>query len=262
MNSNDKDDTGKASKGAESDEGVSDEPLLMRLLVGQVASCGCITKTPDISHHDPLCTYRLLEEARREIERTQRRYIGITDYQLQRAASLCGETFEGTPYMIGEWPAGVDEDSGEEMPSGLYIWCSEYPDDGRMYLEDAPMPALRELQQLRQASAGELREQAAEVARITDRNGVTVELRHSTGLVRVYDQQGNAFATGPTGVMHQFYISQGETYSPGQRSLTEREAAKAGANALHDMCSGVMSDKHRELLRGYQATLEEMAGRK
>lgn len=37
--------------------------LVERLLEAQVASCSCLTKTPDVQYHNPACRYRLFHEA-------------------------------------------------------------------------------------------------------------------------------------------------------------------------------------------------------
>ena len=42
--------------------------LLDRLFMAQVASCGCLTKTPEVSYHKEDCCYRILNEAHRRIE--------------------------------------------------------------------------------------------------------------------------------------------------------------------------------------------------
>lgn len=46
-------------------------PLTERLLEASVASCSCMTKTPDARRHDPMCTARLHMESMLEIERLQ-----------------------------------------------------------------------------------------------------------------------------------------------------------------------------------------------
>lgn len=52
-------------------------------------------------------------------------------------------------------------------------------------------------------------------ASITDSFGVTAELRKASGVVRVFDQRGNDFATGPTGLMHYLYSSaEDKPYEP------------------------------------------------
>lgn len=40
------------------------EALTDRLLRATVGSCTCMTKTPELKHHDSMCHYRLFEEAR------------------------------------------------------------------------------------------------------------------------------------------------------------------------------------------------------
>lgn len=47
------------------------KPIKERLILAQAGACNCITKTPAIEYHDSLCRYRLLEEARLEIERLE-----------------------------------------------------------------------------------------------------------------------------------------------------------------------------------------------
>lgn len=42
--------------------------LVKRLFEAQVASCTCLTKSPDWKYHNPLCHYRLCHEAKEEIE--------------------------------------------------------------------------------------------------------------------------------------------------------------------------------------------------
>lgn len=43
------------------------DDLLVRLVMGTVASCCCMTKTHEVKYHDELCRYRLLTEATDEI---------------------------------------------------------------------------------------------------------------------------------------------------------------------------------------------------
>lgn len=38
------------------------ETLIERVRFGMISGCTCSTKTPDIQHHDPYCTYRILRE--------------------------------------------------------------------------------------------------------------------------------------------------------------------------------------------------------
>lgn len=45
------------------------EPLSLRLAVAEVASCSCDTKTDDPRYHEGRCLYRVLRDARAEIER-------------------------------------------------------------------------------------------------------------------------------------------------------------------------------------------------
>lgn len=37
--------------------------VVRRLRMAQVASCGCLTKTPDPKHHSEDCLYRVLQDA-------------------------------------------------------------------------------------------------------------------------------------------------------------------------------------------------------
>ena len=57
------------------------------------------------------------------------------------------------------------------------------------------------------ASLRRLSTQNTEGWKITDRNGVTAELKPTIGIVSVYDTHGNCFGTGPTGLMHHLYRS-------------------------------------------------------
>lgn len=70
------------------------------------------------------------------------------------------------------------------------------------------------------------------VTSITDRFGVTAEIKSKLGLVTVSDQHGNCYATGPTGLMHFMYRSDtGEQYVPAKPDGTgkqPRPAAEAG----------------------------------
>lgn len=43
------------------------EDLLYRLSTAMIASCSCMTKTPELKYHDPLCPYRLYAESKIEI---------------------------------------------------------------------------------------------------------------------------------------------------------------------------------------------------
>jgi len=42
---------------------AKEKELADRLARKQVGGCTCMTKTPDLEYHDPLCTYRLCAEA-------------------------------------------------------------------------------------------------------------------------------------------------------------------------------------------------------
>ncbi len=44
-----------------------DDDLVGRLMMKTVASCDCMTKTPEIMAHKPTCLYRLLCEAAERI---------------------------------------------------------------------------------------------------------------------------------------------------------------------------------------------------
>lgn len=46
-------------------------PLLTRIIFAQIASCRCMTKTPDPDYHKEDCTYRVLYEAQKEIQKLQ-----------------------------------------------------------------------------------------------------------------------------------------------------------------------------------------------
>lgn len=41
-----------------------------------------------------------------------------------------------TDLSFGMFEAGKDEESGEEMPAGLYCWLTEYPEEGRIHLPE------------------------------------------------------------------------------------------------------------------------------
>ncbi len=50
-------------------EDVDPVELVDRLFLGTVASCTCLTKTPEVSAHDRGCRFRLLMEAAWVIQR-------------------------------------------------------------------------------------------------------------------------------------------------------------------------------------------------
>lgn len=58
--------------------------LVGRLSVAQIASCTCLTKSPAIEVHDPLCRYRLLGEARERIDKLEKQVIATQEMAIQR----------------------------------------------------------------------------------------------------------------------------------------------------------------------------------
>jgi len=70
----------------------SNYPLMARLLIGQVSSCSCMTKSHEIEVHDALCTYRLLEEARRRLEELGERLPVPAESGNVSAKASCGCT--------------------------------------------------------------------------------------------------------------------------------------------------------------------------
>lgn len=46
--------------------------LVQRLDLSTVASCTCLTKTPEVRFHDPMCRYRILREASAVLRRFMR----------------------------------------------------------------------------------------------------------------------------------------------------------------------------------------------
>ena len=45
--------------------------LELRVALKTVASCGCLTKTPDWKMHDPMCLYRILKEVLEVLNETK-----------------------------------------------------------------------------------------------------------------------------------------------------------------------------------------------
>lgn len=70
--------------------------------------------------------------------------LSLNGRQLRAALAFCGGIYDDNNFSIQKFDACVDEHEGETMPAGLYIWCTEYPEEGRMYLaedsEASPLP--------------------------------------------------------------------------------------------------------------------------
>jgi hypothetical protein len=94
------------------------EDVAHRLRIGQIASCSCETKTPEVKYHQPYCRYRLLEEGATEIERLR---AGLEFYA------------RGDHMLLGD-PEAWDTVSGE--PQNWY--CDE---EGTATIEDGTIAA-------------------------------------------------------------------------------------------------------------------------
>lgn len=113
------------------------ERLVDRLFLGQVASCGCLTKTPDTRHHDEHCRYRLLSEAAdriRILESALRFYahghhfFGDKDswdtVSGEPANFWCNEAGDATvedgsiakKFLLGEWTQWQPSDAPDLLP--------------------------------------------------------------------------------------------------------------------------------------------------
>ena len=62
------------------------DDIYTRILIAQIGSCGCMTKTPNVRYHKQDCTYRVLSEAAIEIE-LRRRECGVMREALKHIIS-------------------------------------------------------------------------------------------------------------------------------------------------------------------------------
>lgn len=78
----------------------------------------------------------------------------LTGYQIKCLADFTdGEDI--AEIIVEHFEASKDAETGEHMPAGLYAYFTEYPEEGRLYLPEAPEPVERvSLNQVREALSG------------------------------------------------------------------------------------------------------------
>jgi hypothetical protein len=63
--------------------------------------------------------------------------LNMTGHQAKGIAEFCGGEYE-VDLTVGYFESAKDVETGEEMPGGLYVWCSEYAEEGRVFLPMQP----------------------------------------------------------------------------------------------------------------------------
>ena len=82
----------------------------------------------------PLYRYHVAQPA---AEQTRRVYLNLA--QAQNIVECFGG--EDADVVVEEFGASVDAETGEAMPAGLYLWFADYPEEGRIAIdEDATAP--------------------------------------------------------------------------------------------------------------------------
>lgn len=109
--------------------------LSERLLDAQIASCSCLTKTPEHQHHDPMCRYRLFYEAWRALD-AQRQAVTLNGFQARMVLKFIDGDDECS-IEVAELPDRT-ADNGDRLEAGLYVWLTEYPEEGCLLLTEKP----------------------------------------------------------------------------------------------------------------------------
>ena len=70
-----------------------------------------------------------------------RHSITLNQYQLLRAVEQCGGIFTGSDLTIEYFDEHECDEDGEKVkrPSGLYLYWTEYPEEGSTPLDDGPL---------------------------------------------------------------------------------------------------------------------------
>lgn len=77
--------------------------LRQRMFEAQVASCTCVTKTPEVSYHREDCTYRILNEACRRMDLLESalRFYAHGHHFIQGSTVEDGSIAK--KFLLGEW---------------------------------------------------------------------------------------------------------------------------------------------------------------
>ena len=83
----------------------------------------------------------LREAAEQNTHLSGRHSVTLNQYQLLRAVEQCGGIFTGSDLTIEYFDEHECDEDGEKVkhPSGLYLYWTEYPEEGSAPLEDAPL---------------------------------------------------------------------------------------------------------------------------
>lgn len=112
----------------------NERSLADRLFDAQVASCSCLTKTPAHEYHDPMCRYRLFYEAWRALSRQPS--VTMNGFQARMVLKFIDGDDECS-LEVADLPERTAS-NGEHMAAGLYVWLSDYPEEGCLLLTEAP----------------------------------------------------------------------------------------------------------------------------
>lgn len=111
----------------------NERSLLDRLLDAQVTSCSCLTKSPEVQYHDPMCRYRLFDEAHRTLSRQS---VTMNGFQARMVLKFI-DGDDDCSLEVAELPERTAS-NGEHMAAGLYVWLSDYPEEGCLLLTEEP----------------------------------------------------------------------------------------------------------------------------
>jgi hypothetical protein len=68
----------------------------------------------------------------------EQRPLSLNGHQLLAVVQFCGGDFD-TDLSIGYFPERPNPEGQIPLPAGLYVWCTEYPDEGCWYLNEEPV---------------------------------------------------------------------------------------------------------------------------
>lgn len=69
--------------------------------------------------------------------------LALNEHQVSILLEFLGGDL--SPISIGYFPKTECPITGDPSPAGLYVWCSEYPEEGRVHLPEAD-PDFREVE--------------------------------------------------------------------------------------------------------------------
>jgi hypothetical protein len=108
----------------------------VRIATDEAKAAGTFVHIGDcLDHGETVLTYEVAQQLHEWLGRAlgTRPRISMTGLQVQHIADFIDGDPE-TEVYVAHYEAGKDEETGEEMPAGLYCWLVDYPDEGRVWL--------------------------------------------------------------------------------------------------------------------------------